>query len=745
MAVKFDKELLLKHYFWIVSGVFLLLILILVVMEAINTPGTTEKTAFESGLKSVQGLTSGFKNDSFLPPWEARFKEYEEDKNTVWAQAWAPQSTIYDWPDAIRERETIKDPTTHQPNFPVYPNYFPYAIRDKSKGVYLFPLVIYPNMNFTDDERREYKDSWYSHQFDTAWTFMNTTWKNPINDQDTMKSTFLLDQQGDVLQPGLPFRLAVSGTGAPMGGMGDGPGGGGKMGGPGMSMPGGGGGGSAPISGAMPGMAGMSMPGMGGPGGANAAASPADAKGAFMAAMRKFTAWQKTPSKEEIWILQEDYWIRRELLSLLRESVASIATFHPVPGEHPVPAGASGRYKAANAFWELDLIFENGGRSISKKSTIRNVHIQQRPQPIADPRTGIQTEFAFYQNQFRKVTKIKMDGEVLPFGKGQPFPKEYPNEGAVDFNKPFDLVQIFYPGTSPIRVLDSLELPFNSHRTTTSKLVARSTLKKEGSSTAAGATGAPGTDAGVPASGGDTGGSAMGMPGMTGPGASRASSVDLTPYNKQLRSRYMISNKQCRHVPFAMKLTLDQSTLPTLITALTNSKLRIQVTQVQYQYIPFSTSSSIGGMGMPGSGPGGMMGGKPGPGMGSGGYPGMGFPGGPGAMKPGGFMGGVPGGFPAPGGGGLPGASFPGGAFPGGGRNEEGGEGPRMADGSGGAGQTGALADGNLIDVAIYGIAVLYERFPPPKENPADAANATAEATPAPAALPPSGGADRDK
>ena len=749
MAIKFDKEALLKHYFWVVSSVFLLLVLGLAVLEFLNEPGVKEKAEYDGALKSVQSLTSGFKNADFLPKWDERLKEYEKDKNGAWEKAWAPQSTIYDWPDALRERESFLK--AGQPVFPTYPNYNLYDAA--------VPNIIYPSMVFNDDERRTFKDAWYAEGFDRAWVFMSSAWKNPdiisyskkaaeakvdeTAPKGDEKGTFITyarfkqDGEGDVLQANLPFKLAVSSAPTAGAGGADAKGGG--------AMIPGGMGGSSPGPGGDKGSGGMAMPGGGSPGGATAApvSDPAAlAKASFLATMRQFTAWQVTPTKEEIWLLQEEYWIRREMITLLRESVASIATFHKSDSQEVAPAGADGRIKLTNAFWELDLVLENGGRQISKRSRIKNIHLQQRPQPLADPRTGIQVEFVFYQNGFRRTAQVKLDGEVIPYGKSAPFAKDF-DAGAIDFKKPFDLVQVFTPGTSPIRMVEGLELPFNSHRTMTSKLLARKTLKKEGASKGAEAGGAPGGMAmGGDTAGGSGGpGAMMGGMGKDGPGGGKAG--DLTPYNKLDRSRYIISTDTCRHLPFAMKLTLDQSTLPTVITALSNSKLRVQVTQVQYQYIPFGASQSIGGgPGMPGGGgmampgmpgmPGGMRGGAmPGmPGMPGGAGGGMAMPGMPG------MPGGAGGGMAMPGMPGMPGGG-PGGSA----AMRPGGRGGDDADTGGGGGPAGpgalgagfnpsALADGNLIDVALYGIAVLYERFPEDPNKLAAAAGAAAPTSP---------------
>ena len=117
------------------------------------------------------------------------------------------------------------------------------------------------------------------------------------------------------------------------------------------------------------------------------------------------------------------------------------------------------------------------------------------------------------------------------------------------------------------------------------------------------------------------------------------------------------------------------------------------------------------------------------------------MPGMPGGAGGGMAMPGMPG-MPGGGGGGMAMPGMPG--MPGGGPSgsaamRPGGRGGDDADTGGGGGPAGpgalgagfnpsALADGNLIDVALYGIAVLYERFP---EDPNKlAAGAAAPTTP---------------
>ena len=162
-----------------------------------------------------------------------------------------------------------------------------------------------------------------------------------------------------------------------------------------------------------------------------------------------------------------------------------------------------------------------------------------------------------------------------------------------------------------------------------------------------------------------------------------------------------------------------------VLTAVANSRLRVQITQVQLQHAegirPGASGDALAG------GPGGMPGMMGPGGLGRGGDPdapaGPGAAGalGPGAMQPG--MGG-------------PGMAGPGMMGPG--MAGPGMMGPGMPGMGGAPGFGYEEADPNLVEMAVYGIASLYERFPP--KPPADAA-----ATPAADAAAPATGDSAEK
>jgi hypothetical protein len=284
--------------------------------------------------------------------------------------------------------------------------------------------------------------------------------------------------------------------------------------------------------------------------------------------------------------------------------------------------------------------------------------------------------------------------------------------------EPVMLHQVFNPLTSPVKSIDDIVINSNSqtfdassHRTKNRPLMKASKKfqieePKAGDKPAATTTGAGG---GEGSSMPPPGLMAGGVPGMKGGGA--ANPVDGTPENGLPRSRYAMITDQVRLMPVAMKLTVDQAYVQDVLTAVANSRLRIEVTQVQEEraHGVVLTSSPAkppegggggenpmvgGGMGgsklrpgagfpyMGGSGSGAPRGGFPGVSIGSTGPMSGGMPNFGGSQVSGGFPGGIGGGF----GSGLPGASA----------------------------NAGDEEDPNLVTLVIYGIATLYERYKPP-------------------------------
>lgn len=573
-----------------------------------------------------------FKNEKFLPPWKERKDEFTAEKNVIWEKAWKPQEPIYYFPVGIKKLE-------------------------------------YPDEKPTSAELTSYRDRYYKDQFDRFVTEVSSP---RFEVEKGGKTDRYLLMQG-------PSPIVFGGAGGSATGM------------PGFA---GGDSGGSPAMPAGPGP-GLSR-GEGGAGGPGMAAggAPVSVSPGVRGILGELPTFTVPPNPEEFWILQEDLSVRREMVHTLRKALAEMAvmTRKPAPNDNP------GAVVLVNAAWELTLIPEAGGK-LSEKSTLRNVHGQGRPQALYDKALGWKTEFLLAQGANTRVT-LSFDGDPLPYGQARSF-KEFGamNVGTLDFSQEFLATQVFKQANCPLRKVSAIEIGTLGQDIRNFKpadLKIRATLPEEKGEDLAGggADGAPGLPGGPPGMDGGAMGSMMpgGAPGAGGAAGPR----NATALNRLDRARYLVSNEVCRHLPIAVKLQVDQAYVNTVLSTLANNKLRMQITQVEWNHVPRSRPMLMAagmpgaGFGFPGAPPGGMPGtGFPpgGPGLAPGGLPGTGLPpGGPG-MAPGGIPG-VPG---------RPPVGAPGG--PGVGSN------PALA--------SLGLEDGNLIDLTIYAIASLYERYPP--------------------------------
>src|SRR5205085_569978 len=115
----------------------------------------------------------------------------------------------------------------------------------------------------------------------------------------------------------------------------------------------------------------------------------------------------------------------------------------------------------------------------------------------------------------------------------------------------------------PVRRIDDIRLGYHSHRTEIYPL-------KPGNATAV----LSKADAEQPAS------PAPGQPPPPPAAGAQAVPAEPTP-NGIPRARYMFVSENARHMPVAMLLVVEQTHVHDVLVALSNSRLRVQTTQVQ--------------------------------------------------------------------------------------------------------------------------------------------------------------------
>ncbi|HVS38665.1 MAG TPA: hypothetical protein VMS17_24125 [Gemmataceae bacterium] len=419
------------------------------------------------------------------------------------------------------------------------------------------------------------------------------------------------------------------------------------------------------------------------------------------------------PDPEECWLMQEDFWVKREVLYVVRDALDMAAHLDGKDAEvsAPLPEGVKARHVYSNASWEVTLLFDQKGPSgswrVRPDSTIKNIHVSRRDQYLGVPSAhngGVW--FRLRQGDDRnKITSVAFEGKPLAWNQSAILGAEanengFAVKGGADPMQPMDLDQLFDGTNTPIKVVDEITISKVSHRNANRALVA---AKPERYGLKAAATPPPGS-ATPPVGGGNpnnpNGGGTPGSPGLLGGAAvgsgggaggmnnGTASNTKTANYGVE-KNRYFYVTDQSRHLPVAVTLTVDQSHLHEVLAAFANSRLRFEVTQVEFRRVPAappSTTSTQQGGGAPFSG-----GTQRGP-SGAGAGPGAGA----GAPPP--PAGGTSGNMRNP-------------------NNPNGG----AAGASGLSGSTGNPSSGNeadvappdnpnMIEVTIYGLASLYER-----------------------------------
>jgi len=448
---------------------------------------------------------------------------------------------------------------------------------------------------------------------------------------------------------------------------------------------------------------------------------PLQFNGGWRQVLRYVPKWTRNPESEDVWLAVEDFWVQRELLRALAQVNKDAAQFQkvaPAPGTTDDP-----KHRVFyNRIWQVDLTIndDKGGTTIRGK-------IKNRTDRLQPFNTNRELLLKIWLSENSKPFLFAIDGSAVEAGKEEEikFVKERHTVFEGNARELHKVEQVYDVRTAPVKRVDALRLGYLSARHSDAELQmsAFSTKAVETEAAAGGGPAGPGgpggpggpagpppgmgiqggpvgAGAGIPGAPPGPAGGGMGMGGMGG----AQQTTNLT-FNGLVRPRYIHRTDQVRAMPVGMAIIADQAFVQDVLTALANCKLRFQTVQTHLTRFRGSLSyvAQNQGMGMfnppgPGEGEGeGDRGAGPGPG----GPPGPAGPPIPGMPA----RGGPPGGFP-----GMPGLppffGGPGGGFPG------------MFSGIRSSAEDQVA--GNLVEVGIYGITSLYEKFQPPEEKKDD-------------------------
>jgi hypothetical protein len=349
---------------------------------------------------------------------------------------------------------------------------------------------------------------------------------------------------------------------------------------------------------------------------------------------------------EEAWYAQEDLWVQREVYRLIGVANSEVARLTRVD-QQTNPKDGKGIFQ--NPYFILDL--KLNGTNLDVKITNKLKRRQKLDQ-----------EFLVQLAENGPPEKIKIEGEPLdPAGT---------QKSVVTQTKPlgpnprrtgvYGVEQVLSWENAAVRRIDDVVFAEDaalSQRTSVTLPMRGLTTPEGGDPAAAGAPGTPGMPGGPDAGSsrfrgrGRGGRGGAGGPGAGGGGGGGAAGL---PNNFWWRERYTDVTREARRMPVAVSLIVDQDHVDRVLTAFNNSKLRFLTNQVVLNHYPGSLRPlAPEATTTPGTG----------------------------------FTGGFPAGgaFPPPGSSGYPGA----------------------------AGQEAAQDMEANMELVIYGIITLYNRYPP--------------------------------
>ena len=444
--------------------------------------------------------------------------------------------------------------------------------------------------------------------------------------------------------------------------------------------------------------------------------------GSWKVVLRYVADWtDKRPTAAQIWLALEDLWVQTAVLEPIKAINAAAQTFRPLDdGGNPL------KRRFQSRAWEVALEVPTSGPEANKIFKVTLTNRTDRLQAFGEYGTLTLNVYLSEKSNVAPV-RIRLKRAYVKAGETVEFASNALLLGIPDGTLVEKIARVELVTDSknvPVRRIDVVELGKLDARHAGSAMKAPAggvfaALAAEAEAAAAAMTqggpgGMPGMPPGMPGSSSSSSeGRSPGGLGVPGVGAG-----GLTPdlvLNANLK-RYIDTTDQVRRSPVAVVLVLDQMYLQDALAAYANSSLRFQVTQYHWKRFRDTTNSLAGpsdpndpfGSGNPNTG-----GGFPG---GSSDYPGSsgGFP-----PSSGGPRGGFGGTFPGPGGGSLSGG-FSG---PGGVGGSEGGYGGYGGTANAATALSDAQATSGLVELSIYGIVTLYEKF---DANPAAAATAPA-------------------
>jgi hypothetical protein len=299
--------------------------------------------------------------------------------------------------------------------------------------------------------------------------------------------------------------------------------------------------------------------------------------------LRRQTDWPEDRAlakSEDIWNAQEDFWIQRELLRAVQQANNYAARFEGAGGTEE-----NKTYIFSNPYWRFELQFTHDKKgkalltgfldNITKQRQNLNLDfLVQTTQPNGRGRAEMEKWRISGKalKPFKKIVEKVRGKEEVTYEGRLPVSHEIEAKNSQGL---FAIEQVLTPATAPVKRLDRIQLSKHSHRTFIKGL-----HKRHGLAIAKPAQGQGGQPKPQQPGGFNTGkaigsqrpDNMQGPDGMAGQGKKEK--------KQDPGERYSDATPQFRKMPVAMVLLVDQDSAHYVLTALEESKLRFQVTQV---------------------------------------------------------------------------------------------------------------------------------------------------------------------
>lgn len=298
----------------------------------------------------------------------------------------------------------------------------------------------------------------------------------------------------------------------------------------------------------------------------------------------------RKPTSDQIWLALEDYWLQRAIVQPVNVINNGAAKFERVPNED----GQDNPFKRTfqSRVWKIELEIPTSGPDAMRVMRAKITNTTDRLQ-LMGINNRMRLKVWLSTLPTAQPIDFRLEGEFVKAGDTKEIPlvrryHELPR--GIEVEEIARVEQVLDVRTVPVRQVMNFEMQYLDSRHAKHELVAPEFL--------------PEVEAPMAGTGEEFGDADGGMPAPAfGPGGgfgskdgrkSKAGAPKMILDDNRLR--YFDSTDQVRRIPVAIVLLVDQMFMQDALVAYTNSPLRFQITQFHWRRYRGKMSTSSGGM-----------------------------------------------------------------------------------------------------------------------------------------------------